>query len=204
MSVPMALCDFVPVILFFAATCIIMHDLYHMASKGAFSLIAAGFILVSCAGLYKAVWKLLFALGICDFAALNDTFFPMQSTGFMLAGIGMIALHCFRQKEKTAALAAVPLYASSLIFVIFTILGDAGIFVSLILCAKRLRKHGTVFLLLISFFLMLGMGYLSSRDFMSPLWNWIGEAVNTIGQLLFLLSVISLHKAGLDQLEVSK
>jgi hypothetical protein len=203
MTLPMALVDFIPVVLFFLATCLIMHDIYHMASKGAFSLIAAGFILVSVAGFYKALWKLLYALEICDFVKLNETFFPMQSTGFILAGIGMTALFLFPQKEKQVlASAAVPVYTSSLLFVIFTILGDAGIYVSLMRISAKLHKKAVIIPLLISFLLMLGMGYLSSRDFTEPVWNWIGEAVNIVGQLLFLASAVLLHKAGLEKLEM--
>lgn len=204
MYLSMAFCDFIPVVLFFISSCYIMHDIYHLASKGAFSLTAAGFILVSCAGLYKAVWKLLYTLQICNFEALNETFFPMQSTGFMLAGIGMMALHVFSQKEKKYALIAVPLYTSSFIFVLFTILGDAGIFLSLILFAKKIKKPLVIIMLIISFVLMMEMGYLSSRDFTEEKWNWIGEGINTVGQLLLLISVKIMHKYGFERLEMQK
>ena len=98
MSIPMALADFIPVVLFLIASFTLMHDLYHMMSKGAFALFAAGMIVILTAGFYKASWKLLYAMNICDFTALNQSFFPMQSTGFMLGGIGMPAC-CFSDRS---------------------------------------------------------------------------------------------------------
>ena len=38
------------------------------------------------------------------------------------------------------------------------------------------------------FVLMLGMGYLSSRDFTQASMNWIAEGVNLVGQGIFLLA----------------
>ena len=76
MSLPMAIVDFIPVILFLMAAMTLLHDLYHLMSKGAFALLSAGLIIISVAGFFKATWKLLYALNICDFAALNSAFFP--------------------------------------------------------------------------------------------------------------------------------
>ena len=51
---------------------------------------------------------------------------------------------------------------------------------------------------ILSFVCMLGMGYLSSRDFTNPMMNWIGEIVNIIGMALLLTGVRMLHKGGLE------
>ena len=100
MSVPMALVDFVPVILFLIAAVILQRGLYDRMSKGAFALFAGGTVMAVCAGLVKAVWKLLYVLNVCDFERLNQAFFPMQSVGFLLAGIGVAALLFAPQKKK--------------------------------------------------------------------------------------------------------
>lgn len=86
MTVGMALVDFIPVVLFLAAIILLQRDLYECFSKGAFALFAGGGIMVFCAGLFKATWKLLYALNICDFQKLNQVFFPMQATGFHALG----------------------------------------------------------------------------------------------------------------------
>lgn len=203
MSICMALVDFIPVILFLMAGMRLLHDFYHLMSKGAFSLFAAGILLVFTAGLYKAVWKLLYALGICDFAALNGAFFPMQSTGFILGAIGMFGLLFFPQKETIRAVSTVPaLYASNVIFVLFTIAGTAGIWLSLAYVSWMLKKKSASIILLLSFFCMLAMGYLSSRNAMDPMINWIAEGTNILGMSLFLIAVKLMHQAGLETFEL--
>ena len=101
MSVSMAIVDFIPVILFLIAAVLIQRGLYEQMSKGAFALLSAGTIMVFCAGFMKALWKLLYAMNLCDFERLNQTFFPMQALGFLLAGISIVALLFFPQKKET-------------------------------------------------------------------------------------------------------
>ncbi len=197
----MAIVDLIPVFLFLTAAMTLLHDLYHMMSKGAFALFAAGLLVIFTAGFYKAVWKLLFVLNICDFAVLNKAFFPMQSTGFVLGGIGMAALLFFRQKNT--AYAAVPaVFSGTMIFVAFTILGTLSIWGGLAAISAGMKQKNAMIIFLVSFVCMLGMGYLSSKDFAQPLMNWIGEGVNVAGMSLFLLGVKLLHKAGLETFEL--
>ena len=108
LSVAMALVDYIPVLLFTVAGVILMRDLYNKMSKGAFALFAAGLIDVTCAGALKATYKLLYALGVCDFTPLSDMFFPVQSIGFLLAGVGILAMVLHRQ-GKSAVYAVRPL-----------------------------------------------------------------------------------------------
>ena len=122
-TVSMALVDVVPVVLFLIAAVLLMRDLYNKMSKGAFALFAAGTLMIVVAGVYKAIWKLLYALNLCDFIALNQVFFPMQTTGFVLTAIALIALLTVRQGNTLAAAAAPLTYESSLIFVVLTVLG---------------------------------------------------------------------------------
>ena len=88
-SVAMALTDFIPVILFGIAAVILQRDLYERMPKYAFACLAAGSIDAFLAGFLKALWKLLYALGLCDFAVLNTMFLPTQSIGLLLAGLGL-------------------------------------------------------------------------------------------------------------------
>ena len=87
-SVEMALVDYIPVLLFAAAAMILVYDLYNKMSAAAFALFAAGVIDVTIAGALKATWKLLYAHGICDFAALNAMFFHKSVSQFLC---------CFKQ-----------------------------------------------------------------------------------------------------------
>ena len=198
-SVVMALADFIPVALFAAAGVILMRDLYHRMGKGAFALFAAGVIDVTCAGALKALYKLLYAAGICDFSALNAMFFPVQSIGFLLAGIGALAMIVHRQGREAAYAAVPPVFSGTFLFVALMVAGIGMLDAVLCILAKRLRKPALIALFVFSFLFTLGMGYLSSRDFTRASMNWIAEGVNILAQGSFLLGVVLAHKSGLGR-----
>lgn len=201
MTVPMALVDYIPVCCFLIAAIVLQRTLYAEMSKGAFALFAAGTITVSVAGFFKATWKLLYAAGICDFQALNSAFFPMQATGFLLAGLGCVALAFFRQKDAgeqgvLAGAAAPAVFKGTFVFVTAMVAGVALMDFSL---ARIARKRGVALaatLFIVSFAFTLGMGYLSSKDFANPAMNWIAEGVNMCGQALFLVASIMFARKG--------
>ncbi|MBP5224011.1 MAG: hypothetical protein J6Z38_00290 [Lachnospiraceae bacterium] len=204
MSIPMAIVDYIPVVLFLITAVILQRDLYNKMSKGAFALFCAGTIMVFLAGCYKATWKLLYAANICDFERLNAAFFPMQASGFLLAALGLAAMYFFRKKQgETALSAAVPaVFSGTMIFVAMMCLGILGICGTLALIAKKMRKQTAMILFIAAFVAMLGMGYLSSKDFANPAMNWIGEGVNIVAQGLLFAGTYLLHKAGLKELKL--
>lgn len=196
-SVSMALVDYIPVIFFGIAAVLLMRDLYNKMSKGAFALFAAGTIDIFCAGALKATYKLLYAAGVCDFEALNAMFFPVQSIGFLLAGIGMVALVCHRQTKAAALSVAPPVFSGTFVFVALMVLGLGMMDVALCIIAAKMKKPGLIALFILSFVCSLCMGYLSSQDFAQASMNWIAEGVNVVGQGSLLAGVILLHKNGL-------
>lgn len=197
-SVPMALADFIPVILFAVSSTVLHRDLYDKMSKGSFALFAAGTIDVTAAGALKALYKLLYAAGVCDFERLNAMFFPVQSLGFLLAGAGIVAMLC-RKRGKTAAyaVAAPAVYSGTFLFVGLMVLGLGGMMAGLGVIAVRLKRKGAAALFAVAFLCCLSMGYLSSRDFTQAYMNWMAEGINIVGQCALLLGVLSVHKAGL-------
>ena len=82
-TVFMALVDFIPVLLFFAAAVILLKDLYNKMVKGAYALLAAGSLMVLIGGFYKVLWKCLVALEICDYPILDTSMFTLQGPGFL-------------------------------------------------------------------------------------------------------------------------
>lgn len=233
-SVLMSLCDYIPVLLFLAASVSLIRDMYNKMSKGSFALFAAGTIDVIAAGFLKASYKILYALGVCDFISLSNVFFPMQSLGFMLAGLGMLALLLHRQTEnpekvkkshkKSLIIIALvvfilavvllilgsnnntseapALFSGTFVFVTLMVLGLGFMDAGLCVMAVKVRKKSLIVLFVISFFLSLCMGYLSSRDFAKASMNWIAEGVNTLGQLTLLLGAMKLHGAGFEKLRL--
>lgn len=199
MTIPMALVDYIPVVFFALSAVLMLKNLYNAMSKGAYALLAAGALMITAAGFFKATWKLLYAANICDFEALNRCFFPMQSTGFLLAGAAMVCLMAFRQHPKMYAVAAPAVFSGTMIFVMMMVLGALGLCVSLCIIALRMKKKGAAVLFILAFVFMMMMGYLSSKDFADPMMNWMAEGVNVIGQGMLLCGMNVLNKAGLGK-----
>ncbi len=218
-SVPMALVDFLPVIFFGIAAVILQRDLYSKMSKGAFALFAAGTIDVFMAGFLKAVHKLLFAAGVCDFERLYAMFFPVQAIGFSLCGAGILAMMVARQEETRlysflplplviladmllGAGAQPPVYEGTLIFIVLMVLGVAVMDIILAIIAGKMKKPWAAVLFVLAFLFSMMMGYLGTREFDAAYMEWAAEAVNVIGQGALLLGTLILHKAGLAEAKI--
>lgn len=201
-SISMSLVDYIPVIFFGIGAVLLMRDLYNKMSKGAFALFAAGTINVFCAGALKATYKLLYATGTCDFEALNNMFFPVQSIGFLLAGIGLLAMIRHKQSKNTLLAVAPPVFSGTFVFVGLMVAGLGLMDAVLCILAARLKKPAVIALFALSFICSLCMGYLSSQDFAKASMNWIAEGVNVVGQGTFLAGAVLLHKNGLAEFKL--
>jgi len=200
-SVPMALMDYIPVLFFGIAAALLQLDLYGKMRKDAFALFAAGTINIFTAGFLKATWKLLYAAGLCDFQALNTLFLPLQSLGFLLAGLGIVLMLCTRKKVSALAVAP-PVFGGSMVFISMMVVGLGAICCALSVLAVKMKKKFAVLLFMLSFLCSMCMGYLSSRDATQAIINWIEQGVNCIGQGLLLWGVITLHRSGLKEIEL--
>ena len=198
-SVGMALFDYIPVIFFGIGAVILLGDLYNKMSKGAFALFSAGVIDVTVAGALKATWKLLYAAGACNFEALDAMFFPVQSIGFLLAGVGVLAMLTHKQSKTALMAAAPPVFSGTFVFVGLMVAGLGMMDAVLCILAAKLKKPWLITILVLSFVCSLGMGYLSSKDFAEASMNWIAEGVNVVGQGTLLLGAWLLHKSGLGE-----
>ena len=194
-SIGMALFDYIPVAFFAIGAVILLGDLYNKMSKIAYAIFSAGVIDVIVAGGLKATWKLLVASGVDGFDKLDSMFFPLQTVGFLFAGIAVIMM---LSSSKKAHMAMEPL---TLICIIGMVGGLGCLDVGLCVLAKKMKKPVAIAIFAVSFVCCLGMGYLSSKDFTEASMNWIAEFVNFFGQGLFLLGTWMLHKAVLKELE---
>lgn len=200
LSVPMAIVDFIPVAFFFAAAVLLQRDLYNKMVKGAYALLAAGSIMVFIGGLFKAGWKILYALRICDYPLLENSFFPLQGPGFMLVFLSLAGMFTPFNREKTTLYsAAVPVYTSSLPFVILQTIGCAGLQWVLFAVSVQMKRRAAAALFVLSFLFMLGMGYLSAAFDDSARMHWLAQGVNIISQGALLWGTVLLHRAGLAE-----
>lgn len=196
-SIPMALTDYIPVALFAVVAVLLQRDLYNKMPKYAFAIFAAGTINAFLAGFLKATWKLLYAAGLCDFQVLNTMFLPTQSLGLLLTGLGILLM--LGAKRQAALAVAPPLFKGTVVFVGMMVLGLGAMVGGLSVLAVRMKKKGLIAVFLLCFFCYMAMGYLASREGNSAAMNWIEQGVNSLGQLLLLWGVLSLHTAGLRE-----
>jgi len=201
-TVLMALVDYIPVVLFAIAATILSSDLYNKMDKGSFALFSSGLINITVAGTLKATWKLLYAANICDFEAFNNIFFPLQSIGFLLAGIGILSM-MIKKKNTGVFSAAPPVFSGTAVFITFMVLGLAVINTVLSILAFKMKKRALTFIFVLSFLCSLAMGYLSSQNYSEAAMNWIAETVNILGQGSFLAGVIMLRKNNLKHFSLT-
>ena len=196
-TVPMALVDYIPVIFFGIASLILIRDLAGKSGKLSTLIFALGTLAVFVAGACKATWKLLYAANIGDFAPLNKMFFPTQSVGFLLAGVGALLI-LLTAKKGGGRLSSVNVFA----FIGMMVFGLGVMDAVLCVLAAKLKKPGLIAVFVFSFVCSLCMGYLSSKDFAEAAMNWIAEGVNVVGQGSLLVGAYLLHKNGLSELEI--
>ena len=188
MTVPMALMDFVPVLLFGAAWVILYRDLKNKLNLCSGILLPLGAGLVFLAGFLKATWKMQKALGVPAVELFNKMMFPTQSVGFLLMAVGMLALMYGKRKSARSL---------TMVWVMLTVLGNLGASAGLVWIASKVKK-AAVPLFIVAFVCSMMMGYLSSRDFAQASMHWIAKSVNTLGQALLLIGALLVHKAGLS------
>ena len=188
MTVPMALMDFVPVLLFGAAWVILYRDLKNKLNLCSGILLPLGAGLVFLAGFLKATWKMQNAIGAAPVELFNKMMFPTQSVGFLLMAVGMLALMYGKRKSARSL---------TMVWVMLTVLGNLGASAGLVWIASKVKK-AAVPLFIVAFVCSMMMGYLSSRDFAQASMHWIAQSVNTLGQALLLVGSLLVHKAGLS------
>ena len=188
MTVPMALMDFVPVLLFGAAWVILYRDLKNKLNLCSGILLPLGAGLVFLAGFLKATWKMQKALGVPAMELFNKMMFPTQSVGFLLMAVGMLALMYGKRKSARSL---------TMVWVMLTVLGNLGASAGLAWIASKVKK-AAVPLFIVAFVCSMMMGYLSSRDFAQASMHWIAQSVNTLGQGLLLVGALLVHKGGLS------
>ena len=195
-TIPMALMDFVPVVFFGISAVLLLGDLCNKMRKASYILLAAGSVNVFMAGFCKALWKLLYAANICDFAPLEEMFLPVNSLGLLFVGLAMILLLCRKGKSAVFSVAP-PVFAGSMPFIMMMVIGLGGMCTGLSVIAVKMKKAPVMILFILSFVCAMGMGYLSSQDSTQAWVNWAEQSINTVSQACLMLGVVALHKAGL-------
>lgn len=184
-NIPMALFDFVPVILFYLGLkeiWLAKKDSIHTSAKITYFL---GYHLAAIASGLKALYKLLYAMN-ADIAWMSNQFFTNQAFGFLLIGTGML----LSLKPKHRHYSILPVGG----LVGMVVLGETALYGVLYKDAREIKKTHIKILLILSYTLSMCMGYLSSKNFDAAWMNWFAQSINTAAQLTFLISVKEIQK----------
>lgn len=205
----MALLDTVPVVLFFLGCIELMRAFYPRMSRRQYSLFSAGSVMVFLAGMMKAIWKFLYVLEICDYAILSDSFFPIQSAGFVLLALGTAGFAIEDKKEQASHnhiptdyrnYAAVPVTASKMPFIILTFLGTTVFYGSLASIGFRKKnKLMAVFFIGAYTFDMIQVFLATKFEESASVMHWMAEIVNTIAQTCLWLGALRLNQEYHDE-----
>ena len=198
-TVAMALVDCVPVVLFLVAAVILQRDLYDRLPKGAYSLVAAGSIMAFLGGFMKALWKLLYATGVCDYVLLDHALFTLQGPGFLLFFLGLTGLFWKGEKDAASALAAGAAPATtttSIPFIVMQVVGLGGAQALLAVEGARRGQRLVPVAFALAVVFMLGMGYLGAKFDDSSSMHWVAQLTNTLSMVCFLWGTLMLHAAG--------
>ena len=213
-SLIMGIVDLIPVILFALAGCILIKSLFNVLKKPFAVFLSSGVTFGITAGTFKALWKILLALDICDFYPFDAMFMPIQSFAMVLIGVGLISILFdkeIRGVSKTNVvilplvliiLAGTParLENGSIMFIALLVIGDLLIATSLSFLAIKNKNWLCLIMFIGNFICMMVMGAmkpLSTKMNLSvTAANWIEESINIVGQGLLLVGCYLLNKKG--------
>ncbi len=100
----MAFVDAIPVVIFLIAAITLMKDQKEEVNeKGIwnYTLLCSGALMLFAGAILKVAWKTLYALNVCDYTTLSESFFPMQTLGFAMMAMGIMGYVCKNKRTST-------------------------------------------------------------------------------------------------------
>ena len=214
-SLIMGIVDLIPVILFALGGCILIKALFNVLKKPFAVLLCSGVTLSLTAGVFKAVWKILLSLNVCDFYPFDVMFMPTQSLGFILMGVGLLSILFDKEVRgvvKTNVI-ILPLLAFVLMdktpakqvdgnvaFIAMLVIGEAMIATSLSFLAIKNKKWICLACFIVMFIALMVMGAMKPLSTKLSLTvtvaNWIEESVNIVAQVSLVVGAYLLDKHG--------
>ena len=210
-SLIMGIVDLVPVIIFALAGALLIKVMFNALKKPFAVLLCSGVTLSLTAGVFKAIWKILLSLNICDFYPFDIMFMPTQSLGFILMGVALISL-LFSKEESKANVAMWPLaliifagtpakqVSGSVAFIAMLVIGEIMIATSLSYLAIKNKNWLCLVMFVLSCISLIIMGAMKPLSTKMELTvtaaNWIEESVNIVAQASLFIGCYLLNKKG--------
>ncbi len=202
-SIPMAIFDVIPVVLFLIANFKLMDSLYNKMTNKVYALFSGGALILFAGAICKLLWKFLYAFGLCDYTMLSECFFPMQSIGFIFMCIAFTKMLKDNKKSGTGATAlnavAIPIITTKMPFLLLTFVSMTYFYVMLGIIAVKIKCKKTIILMVLSYAGMLANCFVGSASDGSPIYHWIAEFAHLFAEIFLLWSVITLSNSGLKE-----
>lgn len=212
-SLIMGIVDLLPVILFAIAGSILIKVMFNELKKPFAVCLCSGVTLGLTAGTFKAIWKILLSLNICDLYPFDVMFLPTQALSLILMGIGLLSVFFLKKPEGKAVLGIglpvvlfvilsepAKLVNGSVVFIALLVVGELMITTSLSYLAVKNKNWICLVLFIIFGIALIVMGAmkpLSTKMNMSVTTaNWVEEAINTVGQSCLLIGCYLMNKKG--------
>ena len=190
----LALFDFVPVAFFLTGAIFLVRTAIRMCGRRWGRLAIAGSLLIFMGGFLKAIWKLLYTVGVGDFQLLSESQFPLVAPGFLVLLIVVIMMARRERIEKSSN--AVLMLAIStwkiplLIIMTLASMGVQGI-LTFLAFHRNVKLAAVGFI--VAFLSFFSMGALASGE-QTLAMQWIAQSVNSFGQLGFMVGSILLFR----------
>lgn len=186
----LCLLDFVPNLAFLVGAYYLVRWVRLTSTLLSVVAMIAGSSLVFLGGTLKAIWKLLYTMGMGDFWLLSELQFILLAPGFlaMLASV-LLVLKQERKSWKPGLLTMAPWKIPLLATMTLGSLGLQGI---LSYIAFRRKAYVAAAMYIVAILCMLGLAGLASGE-RSIARQWIEEGINTTGQIAFALGSYLLY-----------
>jgi len=192
----LALYDFVPVSFFLIGSIFLVRMATQMCSIRGMRLAIIGSLLVFLGGFLKAIWKLLYTLGVGDFQLLSESQFALVAPGFLALLIVVIWMarsdRTTTNKESSASV-MLAMAVWKVPFLIVMTLASMGVHGILTYMSFQRNEKIAATGFIVAFLCLVGMGAMASAE-QTLAKQWIEQSINTVGQLGFMLGSILLYR----------
>jgi hypothetical protein len=187
----LSMLDFVPPLAFLVGAVFLWRLAAREGGRTSATLMGVGTGLVFLGGALKAIWKLLYSLGVGDFALLSDQQFALLAPGFLLMFISTIQLLRSGKRAQDTAVVGMAVWKIPLM-VVMTI-SSIGAYGVLSYLGFRRRRPWAGLLFIATVVLTLGMAGMAGGE-QSITRQWIEEGVNSASQIAMALASCSLYR----------
>ena len=224
----MAFVDAIPVVIFLFAALKLMKDFSEdIKEKGLwnYALLCSGAFMLFGGAILKVAWKTLYALNICDYYTLSESFFPMQTIGFAMMAMSIIGYLCKTEKgakigryvfgiimlvvctffivmfaksgaaEATLEANQVFPYESHMPFLLGTFIGFMTVQISLMILAFKRSAKAYSIAFLFSMIFMIAEAIVGSMFNGTPEMHWVAQFIHIFAEIGLLIGATGIYKA---------